>query len=661
MPASLVRDRTRARVCRYGDGCSGFGVIVQKPVLDEWIGRRVHRSLVRQPPALVTTDVFETLLVSRLSGSARIHMECAALIARWPQGRVPPLAWLVRRRRDWEARRQPRSVAGTAEWSLMDWCVELSEMTACACTDLWSAMRSAWIAVTASTHRRNDALWTELQSYRSRGGRVVAVSDTWADGSMIGELLTAHGIEVDAVYASSEVGCSKVAGGLHRHVASLEGAGGHAGPVLHVGDDLRADGIRAIQSGAAPLWVPRQLPLQRRIRRVVGSSGADTLVEMFRAGIPCDVGTVESTTASVVLPTLLCLHAATSRLRAAHDSDLVLYIARDAWLMQKVQHAVERCRPLGAPTAWLRLSRRVVTLAHPADLLGTMTGVAGRKGKETVGRLLRPFSLGEALEGRLLEAAGLSARSANDVGNRAVLASALRAFAGEVEAARHQQRELLRAYVEPLVGTARAPMVVDSGWVGTSQDTLGAVFPEWSKVGGVYLGVSVPHALGERYWRWGLLRDDQPGVGYGRSVDRLASTLRVWEVMLREPAGSVVGLKRQGGSVVPLLQAVDGSSPEVVLGCRVGRAMDEALLHLDTQLGALLVQAESMTLEELRHAAAIFSAPFVYSPGPALAADVLRAGYDEAAGHRRSLATLAQDPRDVWWPGVVAAALARVG
>jgi hypothetical protein len=43
------------------------------------------------------------------------------------------------------------------------------------------------------------------------------------------------------------------------------------------------------------------------------------------------------------------------------------------------------------------------------------------------------------------------------------------------------------------------------------------------------------------------------------------------------------------------------------------------------------------------------TAPVAWRPGTALSRDLLAVGYDEAGGQRRSLGSLLQDPRDVWW------------
>lgn len=629
------------------------------PVLFGYYPAYVRRAIRRCRPGVVSTDVFDTLLIARLSPTRISELECVHLHTTCELvGSRMSFKETWEHRRTWERSRHAHSVAGTGEWGLARWANDLAERLDVQEDALMEAVERTWHYVAERVYAPDLEVWAELQSARRRGVVVVATSDTWATSDMVRSLLHHFGIDLDVVLSSSEAGASKVAGTLFARIRDAAQAGPSA-VVLHIGDDARADLQRALQSGVSALWLPRRLPLSRRIDRALLTNPANALFSVVRAMQPCDVSTVESFGATVLMPLLVIFHAVVRRIGAQRGSERVLYIARDAYLMHRVGELLGGTSAISArSTAYIRLSRRVVTLAHPGGMLDSMQGVAGRKGKETLGRLMRPFGLSPWLERTLYEAANVSESTPNTDGNRARLKAAVAAHTDWIEYERTQQRERVRAYIESKIGVVERVLVVDSGWVGTTQDTLAAAFPEWGDVSGVYLGVSRPHMVDERVRRWGLLRDDQDGVGHGRAIDRLASTLRIWEVVLREPATTVVELRDASHPDGPgpiLAVSKDEDQLSLALSRRLERAVVAAIEQDPIRTRLWSEMADGVDLDGLRRVADRLTTEFVYRPGTKLATELLRVGYDEASGERRSLSSLLQDPRDVWWPGVVAA------
>ena len=615
---------------------------------------RLHR------PALVSVDVFDTLLLSRVHSAVTRRLECEYLARLLPDSADVSLQALLEARQTFDQQRTATSYSGQGEPGLDDWARLLqSRFPNLAALPVHEWARQGWQQTVLGTHVPNHALWNALSDYRVRTGCTLCVtSDTMADTSLLHDTLERYSMVPDVVIASSSHGASKASGKLFSAVRAIQGE--QTAPILHIGDDFRADVWQAGRAGTRPLWLPRHAPLQRRVERALSHSPLHHVRQLLSAA-PADVQTVESFAATVLCPLLVLLHAAVMQHVRTSEADCAVFLARDAWLMFQCASALEDVAPLGVPAHYLRASRRIVTAAHPVDLLSSADGVAGRKGKETIGRLLAPFSLPTALRDELLATAGVALDTPLDDNARTRLMSAVRKYADAWATERARQRGLLGRWVNQELGDVRRPLFVDSGWVGTSQDSMTAACPDWVHSYGVYLGLSSPHATTLPVSRWGLLRDDSGTTKHGRSVDRLASTLRIWEVVLREPAASVVGLREDsdGRMSVLLAETTSDDAAERALATRMTASVTAALHTEKERWRAIVVLAQQLSLDDLRTLAREVTHEFVYRPGAQLASDLLAVGYDEAAGHRRSLAQLAQDPRDVWWPGVVASRLSR--
>jgi FMN phosphatase YigB (HAD superfamily) len=634
-------------------GSSSSRALTSVYVQQVQLALRLHR------PALVSVDVFDTLLLSRVHSAVTRRLECEYLARLLPASAGVSLQALLEQRQTFDQQRTATSYSGKGEPGLDDWARLLqSRFPNLAAFPVHEWARQSWQQTVLGTHVPNHALWNALSDNRVRTGCTLCVtSDTMADTSLLQDTLERYSMVPDVVIASSSHGASKASGKLFSAVRAIRG--NETTPILHIGDDFRADVWQAGSAGMRPLWLPRHAPMQRRVERALSHSPLHHVRQLLSAA-PADVQTVESFAATVLCPLLVLLHAAVMQHVRTSQADCTVFLARDAWLMFQCASALEDVAPLGVPTHYLRASRRIVTAAHPVDLLSNADGVAGRKGKETVGRLLAPFSLPTALRDQLLATAGVELNTPLNEKVRALLVNAVREHADAWEAERARQRDLLGRWVKQELGDVQRPLFVDSGWVGTSQDSMTAACPNWVHSSGVYLGLSHPHPTTLPVSRWGLLRDDSGTTRHGRAVDRLASTLRIWEVVLREPAASVVGLREDsdGRLGAVLAETTDDDAAERALATRMTGSVTAALQQQKARWRAIIALAQSLSLDDLRTLAREVTHSFVYRPGSQLASDLLAVGYDEAAGHRRSLAQLAQDPRDVWWPGVLASRLA---
>ena len=146
-----------------------------------------------------------------------------------------------------------------------------------------AVLSEAELAYEISAVRQNRCLLATIRTARDLGKRVIAVSDMYLSASDIVRMLDCHlgpGC-FDAVYVSSEFGCTKHAGSLYPLVAAAEGCDPKR--ILHVGDNFQADGESALRYGFQAVVLPRS-PLCRIIRAGWGKWMA---TGCRRSRIPC--------------------------------------------------------------------------------------------------------------------------------------------------------------------------------------------------------------------------------------------------------------------------------------------------------------------------------------------------------------------------------------
>lgn len=86
------------------------------------------------------------------------------------------------------------------------------------------------------------------------GKRVIAVSDMYLPGEILGTILKKKGCPVDAVYVSCDHGARKSDGALYEIVLRAEGV--PPSEILHVGDNRRSDYLEAIRKKLTAVWYP---------------------------------------------------------------------------------------------------------------------------------------------------------------------------------------------------------------------------------------------------------------------------------------------------------------------------------------------------------------------------------------------------------------------
>ncbi len=193
--------------------------------------------------ALISTDVFDTLLLRRIRSERRRIIEGETLFAEHLLARglrIGPERLVEARLQSQRLAFRTLATAGAGEVRLVD--VIDGQLRMLGVPAEFAADR---IAIEVAVEKRslfaNHALADALRGLRRTGRRIVAVSDTTLPAAAVAELITTfHGPGlVDKVWSSADEGRTKRAGDLFLHVAAEERM--RRSEILHVGDDETAD------------------------------------------------------------------------------------------------------------------------------------------------------------------------------------------------------------------------------------------------------------------------------------------------------------------------------------------------------------------------------------------------------------------------------------
>ncbi len=470
--------------------------------------------------AWVSFDLFDTLL-RRLKGPDEVAADAASGLvglglSPWTSEEV------LRHRRAWVISREAGYPQSESEWSIADWyealgvamCVDAAAVREAGC-------RCELEAEIAATVVRPTGLALLLEA-RRLGRRHFVLSDTTLTAALITRLLQAHGLFGLEVVASSEWQRSKRRGTIFAEVEARLGLDGLRG--LHIGDNLKSDFVRPLQAG----WRAAHLPLTDPDGEF--DAAARTVLRHLMPAADGRPEPLAGEAAHFVLATAAWVCQQERRLEA----EATLFLARDA---EPLLAACDALHPAPGLRHYLRLSRRSVLLAHPGDLLFRVT-LSGKIGKRSMRAFVAGFELPDGVSERWLSELGGGADEPLSEATIAAWQEVLRRNSVEYDAVKEEQRSLLGGYLRSLIGERRKLLVVDLGWAGTIQDAIAAVLPD-CEVHGRYAGVT---RGGEpscsRASKQGLVFDIPAGRG-APLLGTSAGVMRLWELLLREPTGSV--------------------------------------------------------------------------------------------------------------------------
>lgn len=384
--------------------------------------------------------------------------------------------------------------------------------------DVATAMR-AEIAVESRTLAPRHVGLELWRHARSRGKRIIAVSDMYHDSETIRTWLRDAGVEIDEVFVSCEVGVGKRDGLIARAATRLGLALGRG---LHVGDKPEVDGAGARRDGVAALVVPNGTDLLLGPPSVTDSAmpPVESMLLARAAHHWSDGRTGElgfdigySHLGPAVAGYAAFVHGAATRF----GSDLVMFTSRDTRMVFDLVEASAVVREYDSRYVHLsRQSLHVPSLAEGASESDIQLLVGGAWA-QPAGTFLERLGLDPRDHGDALRAAGLSAADlVADRADRARIAAVLRKLEPEIVSVASSRLEQLLDYLGRVGALAASQVTLaELGWRGTVQAALDRCLRihGWKgRLEGTYLGMLwspfPPRGLRTRAWLTGQPRDD---------------------------------------------------------------------------------------------------------------------------------------------------------
>lgn len=597
---------------------------------------------------VLSLDCFDTLVVRVVPNDVVVPAKARALADRLGC-RLDDASVLAHRTAF--ARAAASSGRASGEWTVSAWLVALAADHGLDKRLVVDAGLEAELEVERRLTRTDPEAHTLVALARARGLRVCVASDTWLDEPLLAALLAHHGIAADLVVSSGTAGASKRAGTLFAPLARTLGVA--PDQILHVGDNWKADQVRAAAAGLHVCgWRARVEDAPTLVRRHAPSLATALTVDGRVATTP-----LERAGACLLAPLAVCATVWARAQAVAAGAEAMVYLARDTWPLWVAARRLDAILPPAPPRVYVRLSRRAVSLAHPDRLLQTGAGLAGKFGKATIGELLSAFALNPELHQALLSTAGLQPADRLTRATRRRWVEACTVHRAALDRAVLEQRALIRDHLAQELGGAVPAHValVDSGWAGTTQDCIAASLRPEVTLTGLYLGVGLGgRASTPQSTKAGLLWDRHGGIDPLNPLERSAGVVRIWDLVLREGAASVARLERLADGRVEPVRASPPPDDDLRVAAELERGLEMGLAALADPL-ALALKAINPADPVWAAAARAFACTLTVHPDRATAAALLAPGYDEGAtaGARVTLGLGGIWRGLVWWPGVL--------
>ncbi len=554
------------------------------------------------------------------------------------------------------------------DWTVSQWLKKLGHEKDFNSELLHSLGRKAEIDAEAQSLRIANGVIKMINTIKKYGHKVIATSDTWLDKEWLIDLLKYFGLEFDAVFSSGSIKASKERGIIFKKIENIFNL--KPENFLHIGDNLETDFIRARLAGwkaawtprihhSLPVWIPK--PLQKGPLTIKPFKEIINILKIAPARQ--DTSIYFQLAYNYLSPLLIIFSLVQWRRFREQKIEAVFYIARDAKIMFEVYNILSDYLPGSCPRYYIRLSRRAIALSHPDNLLQNVIPLPGKMGKKTVGEWLSNFTINPALSNKILNYAGLTEKSKFTEFERKGLRKACKRFQTDINDNQIDQISMIQDYFKQCTGEPfpKRIGIVDSGWACTIQDILNRALVKSELISGMYFGVSHQgHSPDTRSLKYGLLRDDYRNLRYHNPIESSAGVVRLWDTLLREPAGTVVRLERkENNRVEPNLEKLHvigniekSASKEIIKGVRQG-TLDRI------QWVCLLAELIGNRPEkDFEMAATDISEMITTRPSRKIAKAFLGLGFDEgtAAGSKGSLGLEGTKNGVAWYPGILSAA-----
>ncbi len=207
-----------------------------------------------------------------------------------------------------------------------------------------------------------------IESLRSEGHKVIAISDMYHSRDFIEQLLRKNNILVDSVYVSSEFGLTKDSGSLYHKVAEQEKV--KLEHIVHVGDNKHSDYISAKKNAVVAEHYSGSLPSNEE-KLVYGLSDIGSpLIRSVMSGVmrstrlanPFEPGSREASiwaiSSNMVAPLLTNFVYWVLKSAKINNIECLYFVARDGWILHKIARQIVDEQGLDLEVKYLYGSRQ---------------------------------------------------------------------------------------------------------------------------------------------------------------------------------------------------------------------------------------------------------------------------------------------------------------
>lgn len=350
---------------------------------------------------------------------------------------------------------------------------------------------------------------TAFNQALSMGKRVVVISDMYLPQEFLEKILSKNGYQgYERIFVSSQVKQKKHSGRLFDHV--IKELGVPAASILHIGDNLQADVIKAKERGIKPFHLVKASEVFEKSDAYKSiwshdeerhSLDAKTLITL--AGntlhdnpyLPSRRGTLFSGDAWRLgyygFGMFLLGYAKWIMEQAIRDKmDRLYFLSRDGLIMKKAYDLLAKHYPDAPESHYLLCSRRAVNLAKIKDDSGIIDLLNVDYAQTSLSHLLNArFGLKDSdVDTGLLKQHGLTIDSRVNAKHRVVLKEILLAHKDKIFAVAKRERENYLEYLENenFLGDGNIA-IVDIGYAGTMQESLYELTDHRKPIQGYYL------------------------------------------------------------------------------------------------------------------------------------------------------------------------------
>lgn len=615
---------------------------------------------------LVSFDVFDTLLIRLIPTETVSRLAAEKLSISLKQEivkSISPNDILFHR---FSFQRKIEKLKSRKEWSLSEWLSDLAFKNNIEENLLKKIGYASELDAEKRSLRMDENAKLAISIVKGYGLKTIALSDMWLDQELLKELLLDFGLSFDLVFSSASSVCSKKSGELFREVEKQVGAGPNG--ILHVGNKLRADYLSPKLRGWKSVWMPHWHSLfrmnvpQKVKKRILPKRPFEVIIQALEIP-PCRIEPNPFyTLAYNYLSSILIIFSIVQwRKFRSQGISTVLYLARDAYLMMEAYDLMEDLLENSPKRHYIRLSRRAVAMAHPDNLLLNVEPLAGKIGKKTIGEWLSNFVLYDELYKNILADSGLKAESPFNDHERIILRKTCQKYRHVIEESQKEQISFIGEYIRSQTEGASIERVgvVDTGWACTIQDSIRRILDSKTQiVSGMYLGVSAQGKKPDQYnLKYGLLRDDFRNASHFNPLEATAGVIRMWDTLLREPAGSVSEIKRsKSGLVIPFMNSEAMIGPyEKKAAEKIIKGVHDGIVARRKGIASILDILHHMTGEDLETAAMMIARSVSLYPQRKIASMILRLCFDEgnAKGEVGTIGLKSLRKRVAWYPGIL--------